>query len=148
VIQLGRERCQCRLDVTKAGTVGELRVAHHKELVTAGELQGMEVSIVFVNTFVCCKNTKIFRIVPYYFTKHAQFNEKLEIIPHPNTKETFVYAIHTKASFHIATLILATNRYAPLMSHPVKYIRLIISFQCFLIQLCKFLITFAADITN
>jgi hypothetical protein len=82
VIQLGRERCQCRLDVTKAGTVGELRVAHHKELVTAGELQGMEVSIVFVNTFVCCKNTKIFRIVPYYFTKHAQFNEKLEIIPH------------------------------------------------------------------
>lgn len=52
VIQLGRERCQCRLDVTKAGTVGELRVAHHKELVTAGELQSMEVSIVFVNTFL------------------------------------------------------------------------------------------------
>ena len=36
----------------EAGTVGELGIAHHTELVTAGELQGMEVAAIFVNTFL------------------------------------------------------------------------------------------------
>ena len=52
MIELGGEHCQRRFDVTKACTIGELGIAHHTELVTAGELQSMEVSIVFVNTFL------------------------------------------------------------------------------------------------
>ena len=52
VIKFGRENCQRGLDVTKAGTVSELGIAHHTELVTASEYQSMKVSIVFVNTFL------------------------------------------------------------------------------------------------
>ena len=52
MIELGGEHCQRRFDVTKACTIGELGIDHHTELVTAGELQSMEVSIVFVNTFL------------------------------------------------------------------------------------------------
>ena len=52
MIELGGEHCQRRFDVTKACTIGELGIAHHTELVTAGELQSMEVSMVFVNTFL------------------------------------------------------------------------------------------------
>ena len=52
MIKLGRERGKCSLNVAQTDPACKLGKAHDHKLVSTGEVNGMEVAIVFVNTFL------------------------------------------------------------------------------------------------